>query len=284
VRPSRDPNLKPVESYIARRAGVPALKDVKVEACPDCAHDVDAAAKAAGKDAARLASAAKVELRDVEDAPKFLGRAASLIRRAGSLLESPSCPNGAEKTEGLAALRKAVNAYNAARNAYQEGADANIELAKRLRTIAEEVALAAARVSKACASEPTSPKPRGRKQGAWTRFVHDDDMPKTSSKPIPAAAQAEVNWLSGRVPELGGAALTTRAFHEWPAGSIVVMENDGQGFYIRGPVTGEAPKGDKAPKAPKAPKASKDEKEAQIGLAFQGAIRNLAAELRAGAP
>lgn len=158
VKPAKDADTKKVATYTEKRTGVPALKDVKVaEPCPTCEDGMVTAVKDTTSDAKRLERAA-VGLDDVKDSPKFLTRAANLIRRAGSLLESPMCKAGPDKSAAETSLRRAVAAYNEARRAYVDHNDANIELVQRLRKIAEEVALAAAKTGRACAIPAKGPR------------------------------------------------------------------------------------------------------------------------------
>lgn len=104
------------------------------------------------------------------------------------------------------------------------------------------------------AKKEKAAKPR-KMAGGWTFFIHDDELPKTSSARLPKAAAAAVKKLEGKVGSLGGAQLSTKTWKEWPAGAVVVMQETGQGFYIHGPIEEKAAKAEGKKKAEKKPVA-----------------------------
>ncbi len=154
---------------------VPALKDVPAPEPPACPVSVAKIAAATEKEAEALEDLSG-SLWGSTEAPELLSRAAKLIRHAESLVRSPLC-QGAEQKAAWGELKKAADAYNAAREALGRGDGA--EVVKDLKVVVDKVALAAARAAKACAGgtgggggkrrtpepapAPAEPKKRGRK-------------------------------------------------------------------------------------------------------------------------
>lgn len=261
----RAPVKDPSERYIAKRSGVPSLKTVQVDAtCPTCVDGMQDASKATAGAAKRL-GAASVNLDDVKDAPAFLNRAAKLIRKAGMLLESPLCREGEEKRVALDAIKKAIAAFNAARTAYLEAHDKDIALERRLRVIAEQVALGAAKIGRSCSTGQTR---MAMPKGGWTHNLDSGDAPSAveivnASKAVDRAMRelAKETGSELRTPDEGGDVYlgrSKRAKGDIPAGSLIVVTSDGMGFYWHPPVE-DAPvaassKRGKAPGSAKAPK------------------------------
>ncbi|MCK6529705.1 hypothetical protein L6R50_19840 [Myxococcota bacterium] len=151
------------------------------------------------KDAQALAGLAEWERgwKTTAEATLHLQRARALIRHGQALVRSPLC-RGAERDEAIAAVRRATDAYEAARKALAEGR--TWDAARQVRHVGEKVALAAARAAKSCGAGQTSlgltgkrpetapPHPRASKPGK----VRDTELPRRPPAPARAPAPAPV--------------------------------------------------------------------------------------------
>jgi hypothetical protein len=82
------------------------------------------------------------------EAPQLMARARKLLRYAARLTESELC-QGKEQREAARAIKRAVRAYDAVREAISEGT--SVDGLLELRRIGERVALAAAKAARSCA-------------------------------------------------------------------------------------------------------------------------------------
>lgn len=162
------------------------------------------------------------------------------------------------ETKGKAARRKANSAIKKAREANLGNGSAT----KRDELIAQleaKLAKLAKEEKPKKSAKPTMGKSRG-----WTHWAHDDEMPKVSRAKLPPEAVRGLKALEAKTrSSTDGAMLTSKEFYEWPAGSVVVMEDNGHGFYIHPPFKAK-PEAQAKPKKEAKPKAeAKPKKEAK---------------------
>jgi hypothetical protein len=86
-------------------------------------------------------------------APALLERARRLIRYAATMSGAPMC-RGKEQKESVAAVEKALSAYTEARDAIARGEP--VDGVRKLRSIAQWAAIAAAKAGRSCAAGQTS--------------------------------------------------------------------------------------------------------------------------------
>jgi hypothetical protein len=86
-------------------------------------------------------------------APALLERARRLIRYAATMSGAPMC-RGKEQKESVAAVQKAMEAYTEARDAIARGEP--VDGVRKLRSIAQWAAIAAAKAGRSCAAGQTS--------------------------------------------------------------------------------------------------------------------------------
>ena len=136
---------------------IPALEEIPVPDVPSGPVSVARIASATEKEADALGELAQ-SLWGSTEAPELLGRAAKLIRHAEVLVSSPLC-TGKEKAAAKEDLKRAADAYIAARDAIRRGEKPDV--VTTLRRISERVSLAAARAAKSCAGQgkKATPKP-----------------------------------------------------------------------------------------------------------------------------
>lgn len=192
---------------------VPALDQVPAPEPPGCPTSVAKIASATGKEADALGELSQ-SLWGSTEAPELLRRAARLIKHAESLARSPLCA-GKEQQAALAELRRAADAYEAARAALGRG-DGR-EVTTELRRVAERVALAAARAAKGCAGGGAGGSSGGKKAGGSRAKA----APKAEAVPelppvplVPAQADQEAKdaaLMNAFAAALGQAAAQMRA-------------------------------------------------------------------------
>ena len=180
----------------------PALTEITAPESPACQVSAQRIAQATQKEAAALEDLSE-SLWGTTEGPALLARAARLLRHAEALVKSPAC-KGPERQAAWEELKRAAEAYNAARDAIVRGETPDLVTA--LRRVAERIGLAAARAGKSCGGSPapttpTEAPPRQRRRKVVT--------------PAPTAEAPKAKAKPGRKP---------RAEHEGepPAGEIEV--------------------------------------------------------------
>lgn len=135
----------------------PALTEITAPESPACQVSAQRIAAATQKEAAALEDLSE-SLWGTTEGPALLARAARLLRHAEALVKSPAC-KGPERQAAWEELKRAAEAYNAARDAIVRGESPDLVTA--LRRVAERIGLAAARAGKSCggAPAPTTPTP-----------------------------------------------------------------------------------------------------------------------------
>ncbi|MCK6527709.1 hypothetical protein L6R50_09145 [Myxococcota bacterium] len=176
---------------------------------PDCPKELKRIADITRKDAQALAGLTEWEKgwKSTAEAGLHLQRARALIRHGQALVRSPLC-QGRERDEATAALRRATEAYEAARKALAAGR--TWDAAREVRHVGEKVALAAARAAKACAAGQTSlgltgtcrhdpvpppapaPTPKAPSRAGKPGKGRDTEPPRRPRAPVPSPAPAAV--------------------------------------------------------------------------------------------
>jgi hypothetical protein len=131
-----------------RRKAVPVLEQLPAPSVPTCSATTAQVAETVRKEAEALQAEANSLW--AENNPDILERAGKLIRRAQALVESPLC-QGIEKQAALADLQEAVERYRLARLELLAQESTDTESRRRIKQIAERVALSAAKAARSCA-------------------------------------------------------------------------------------------------------------------------------------
>jgi hypothetical protein len=217
------------------------------------------------------------------------------------LLDSPLC-KGKERTGAADALKAAIASYNKARSAYAAANDSEIALVKTLQKIAEQVALAAAKIGRSCQGGQTALPLAGKAAPSATPAKATAKTPRKAGKDgKPAAGQpnAYMLWAIPRIAAIlkGNKNMSRKdamvqAGAEWqakkaagtaPTPKAPKAATPGKRAGARAATPAKAPKAPKAPKTPKArAPAGNAAKDAMILKAVKGSLKDLAAELRAG--